>query len=528
MSSTTTAKLSADASDYKSVLNDAANFTGGIAGKIGHHFTGTRFIAHALSTALALDWKEMAGNIGRYIIGFSEDYEKALKEVEKTSKESADSSIAYMHSLLGAEQKYALAIKEREAALERIKKNAPRQTDPEEESYSSKAQRKLSEFLLSTGSATLMLLGNTLKVRHEEIEALQHTAELNKEGVTVSEKDAEIHAHDLEVTKRKLELEKIKRQTGLEQLTDAGKLRQINAEINGVLKEITAGGVDKRQEEDLYVKLQSLEVERAKEVAKIQKSSSLTMSEQHEKLMLEAKGVNRLSEAEHRRYEELKLIVKLRGVEAQIEELLAIPLEKRTTQQKTHLNYLVDQTKEIKKQIELITNPPLPPEPPLIKEIKSYIAEWENFEMKVTGKGRGNKDLSDKELARKIATTRADISQREINLNRQSGVAGSAPFDALLDPQKSNLQQALNEMRLRADVRRNALAFGQDRALQMNSGLSESRFQQILSGASPGDQKRLADAMEKLNRHFDRGVPFVFAPSTGTPQGQITTTIPNG
>lgn len=521
------ARLDADASDYKSVMNDAASFTGGIAAKIGHHFTGTRFIAHALSTALALDWKELAGNIGRFIIGFSEDYERALKEVEKTSKESADAQVAYMHSLLGPEQKYILALKEREAALERIKKNSPRQLEPEEETYGSKAQKALAGALLTSGNNTLIQLGTMLAARHAEIEALKNTAALNKEVQTIAEKDAEIHAHDLEVIKRKLELEKVNRQIGMEQLTDAGKLRQISAEINGVLKEIVERGLEKRNDEDLYVKLQALEIERAKERAKIQKTTTLTMSEEHEKLMLEAKGINRLSVEEHRRYEVLKLIVKERGIEAQIEELLAIPLNKRTEQQKAHLNYLISQTKEIEKQIALITNPPLPPDPPIIKEIKSYIAEWDKFTLAVTGTGRGNKDLSDRELQRKIDNTRADITQRETNLRRQSGVAGSSPFDALLSPQQFQLDLALNEMRLRADVRRNALAFGQDRAFQINPGLTEQRFQQILSGMSPADTTRLANAMEKLSRHFDRGVPFVFNPTTGGPQGQITIP-PNG
>lgn len=520
--STVSAKLSADASDYKSALNDAAEFTGGIAGKIGHHFTGTRFIAHALSTALALDWKEMAANIGREIIGFSEDYEKALKRVEQGSKESADRSIAYMHSLLGAEQKYILALNERDAALARIKKNAPRQTEPIEESYTSKAQKALAVFLFSTGQKSLVNLGNIIAARHEEVKALEHTVALQKEGDTVTENAALIHAHDLEVTKRKLELEKIKRQTGMDQLTDAGKLRQINTEIAAITKEIAAGGDAKRNDEDLYVKLQSLEVERAKEMALIKKASSLTMSEEHEKLLLEAKGVGNLSDAEHRRYEVLKLIVKERGKESEIEGILAIPLKDRTEAQKAHLKVLIQQTKEIEKQIDLIANPPIPTPPPLVETIKSYIDEWDKFTIAVSGKGRGNKDLSDAELKRKIATTRADISQRELSLNRQSGIGPSAPFDALLGPQQTNLQRALDEMRLRSDTRRNALAFGQAQAFQMNPGLTEQRFQQILSGMSPGDTTRLANAMEKLNRHFDRGVPFVFSQATGTQQAIIS------
>lgn len=434
--STTTAKLSADASDYKSVLTDAANFTGGIASKISHHFSGTKFVAHALATALGLDIHAIAEHLARFITGVSKEAEDAYKQIEEISGRVADAQIKQMRANLSLEKQYQLALVERDRIQRRIDSNPGR--SPQDQLRLQKDKLELIEKEAAAEEALTKI--------HEK----KYAEEMKLLGFVdaIKEKDREKEAEE---TRKAIEEDvrwakeniKLTKELADNKKKDAFEQKDLDGQIVETQKDIY----------DLQ--------------AKIKKEGATSNEGLKDGIVL---------------LEKQKL---LRGL--------------------------------IKKEVA-----------ETVQADASNIAAWTGFIVSVTSKGRGNKDLSDKELARKIATTRADISQREINLRGQSGVAGSLPYDSFLDPQKSNLQQALNEMRLREDVRRNALAFGQDRAFQMNSGLSESRFQQILSGASPGDQKRLADAMEKLNRHFDRGVPFVFAPSTGTPQGQITPTIPNG
>lgn len=430
--STTTAKLSADASDYKSVLTDAANFTGGIAGKIGHHFSNTRFLAHALSTALALDIHAIAENVARFITGVTKEAEEQFKQIAEIGAQATDAEIKYQTSKLSLYKQYKLLLGEIES-LEKKRKDNP---------YVTEEQR------LQFEKDRLALVEKQRAADEVKSKLDATNAEKRKKADEEHAKDEKVYSDfDKSEAERKAK-DAIKNKSLTEQLADAKKKDAF--EQKNLDEQIV------ETQKDIY----DLE-------AKIKKEGAKSNEGLKDGIIL---------------LEKQKL---LRGL--------------------------------IKKEVE-----------ETVQADASNIAAWTGFIVSVTSSGRGNKDLSDKELARKIATTREDISQREIALRQQSGVTGSSPYDVLLDPQRSNLEQALNEMQLRSDVRRNALAFGQDRAFQMNNGLSESRFQQILSGASPGDQKRLADAMEKLNRHFDRGVPFVFAPSTGTPQGQITPTIPRG
>lgn len=107
--------------------------------------------------------------------------------------------------------------------------------------------------------------------------------------------------------------------------------------------------------------------------------------------------------------------------------------------------------------------------------------------------GRGDRDLSDRELERKRAELEADVSSRRAGL-AQGGVmvgVGYGDRDALLGPQQLMLNQLNAELELRRTVRRDASVFGQDAAFNMHSGLTERRFSEILQGFDPGAQVNL-------------------------------------
>lgn len=131
-------------------------------------------------------------------------------------------------------------------------------------------------------------------------------------------------------------------------------------------------------------------------------------------------------------------------------------------------------------------------------EVESNIAKWRNLKGVIDSFGRGEADLSDRELARKISNLNKDIAGRQMN-------AQAGGFDFFLEPQKNNLRQALAEQRLRSETRRNVSAFGEDRAFAM-SGLTEQRFADILRGFQDNpESRRTADGIEKLTRLFEHG-----------------------
>lgn len=216
--------------------------------------------------------------------------------------------------------------------------------------------------------------------------------------------------------------------------------------------------------------------------------------------------------------EELK-IIKLQNKEKEIQigltYLLAKPIKEWTQADKERFTALQRQSKEIEHQIDLLTNPKIPDKPPMVVAIEGYIEKWEGFISLVTGKGRGNTELSDRELARKIATTRGDIASRQAALLMQSGVAGSSPYDSFLNPQINNLRQALSEQNFRSKVRRTASAFGEDRAFSIFSGLTEQRFAEIMKTATDSmkQTQTLIDIRDALTRRGIVTVPLSKAPT---------------
>ncbi len=356
-------KLGADTSEFRGQLAQAANASKGAFDKVGesaarsgstidkifggleHKIAGTRHLAGALATAFGLNIEHIAENVSRFILGFSEQYQESLKQTAELSEKVADANIANMRGVLGAEQKYKLALEEREKILKRIANDAPRgvAVDP-----SIQARFKsIPSFLGIPNPFT----DNGKQLAGEV--AANTNVDSQKEQIELAKTQSEINAHDLEIKKQNIELDKIIRGLGMERLTDAGKLRKTNADILGLVKDIANGKLVEANGEDSLSRLHSLEIERLKEKATIVKTIMLSASEQHEFDLLEAKGVERLTLAEKVRYEVLKLEVQAKKNLADIESLLAIPIKERTEVQKTHLSYLLSQVPVIQKKIDL-------------------------------------------------------------------------------------------------------------------------------------------------------------------------------
>jgi len=244
-----------------------------------------------------------------------------------------------------------------------------------------------------------------------------------------------------------------------------------------------------------------------------------SVKENLEMLTLEAKSVAGLTAAESKRLQVLKLIAQQRTNEAEIVSLLTLPATMKVgTEENKRLQYLLSQNDAIRTQIGLITNPPIPDKPPIIKQIESYIDAWDKFVLKVTTSGKGDKELTDAELARKVANIQKDIFARNTANATAAGGAYYNPStqgaDGLLEAQKSNLRQTKAEIDLRRRVRGQVSAFGVGYAFNQNPGISEERFREIIQGIDTSTQGQIATELEKLNKQLSKGVQTVFTGTT--------------
>ncbi len=225
----------------------------------------------------------------------------------------------------------------------------------------------------------------------------------------------------------------------------------------------------------------------------------------HEQLVLEAKlKIGTILPAERERLNVIRLQVKEAGMQREMAMLLEKPLKSWTQQDKERFAVLQQQTKEIEKQIGLITNPPMPANPPIIETIKGYVAAWDAFVVKVTSSGKGDTQLSDRELARKKNNLEQEIFISGVNRINRIGVGNEGGFDPFGTINESNLRSVEAEQLLRATNRRNAVAFGDDRAFAM-SGLSEQRWAAIMRESQDKSEatQELRDLNDNVRTGFD-------------------------
>jgi hypothetical protein len=144
-------------------------------------------------------------------------------------------------------------------------------------------------------------------------------------------------------------------------------------------------------------------------------------------------------------------------------------------------------------------------------EVVAELEKQKALKIDIATIGKGDRELSDRELAKKAANLRADVAAREAAQTLQGGVfTGATTNDSLLNPQRANLARVMEEMALRDQVRRQARFFGEDKAFQ-NFGGSEQRFNDILQGVSESQElaRKTADGIQELNNRLKAGIPVV-------------------
>jgi hypothetical protein len=251
------------------------------------------------------------------------------------------------------------------------------------------------------------------------------------------------------------------------------------------------------------------------------------VKENREMLVLEAKAITGLTTEEKKRLEILKLQAKQKGINAEIDALL---LKKTqwglTPAEQKRLNILIKQTGEIESQISAVDKVADATKKiaPAVEEAKTandsfvdsmdalfnktddVVKKWKEFQA-ITTTGRGDKDLTDAELERKINQIEQDIFRRQANN------AGEPDF--FLNPQRNNLRQSRAELDLRRRVRSQASFFGEEFAFQQNPGISESRLMELLQGIDTSAQGRIADNLDDLNKLLKQGVQTVIFGTEG-------------
>lgn len=224
-----------------------------------------------------------------------------------------------------------------------------------------------------------------------------------------------------------------------------------------------------------------------------------------ELLTLTAKATQGLTQEEADRLEVLKLIVKQKSIEAEITTLLS--LNDRTPEEEARLQVLIRENNVIKDQVANVGK---------VKDavaeiapvIEGNIEKWRNFQKAITATGRGDKELSDRELARKISAIQQDIFQRSLN-----GGGADIGSNILLEAQRGNLAQTQSEINFRRDVRQRASTLGEDAAFKQFPGLTEQRFREILQGIDTSSTGKLATAIDKLNQRLDAPLLATLKPS---------------
>lgn len=441
------ATIGADVGPLQQAGTQAAATAGNIAQQMEKQFAMQK-VGTALATALGLNLQNMAEQVARFFTGVSEAEEKALKELEKLSTEVADRQVAAMRERLSDEQKLQLVMQERAALEERIADNTGR-----------------------TSEQQVQLQRDKLALLDKEKESTQLIDKIARES-EAARKQAAQEREDLERKIRAAAEEWDRKQA------------QLDAERRKVTQERYDREIKLAEDRVAYVE-QNLEL-----------------------LKLEAKAASGLTQSERERLELLRLIGKQEAINYEIKSLLS--LEKRTPEEERNLQFLLKQVAQLEVQIgqkrELTqqTREQAKAENLVGTAIDSNIAKWREFSGLIRSTGRGDKDLSDRELARKRDTIEADLFER--GLRSQAG-----GFDFFLEPQRNNLRQVNEELAFRERIRREVAAFGEDFVFRNNSGLTEQGLRDILQGVTEQQQieRETRDGIRQLNERLRAGIPVI-------------------
>lgn len=543
-------RVGADNSAYRSVMNQSER----VAEETGNRIMkklDIRAGVIAVAAAIGFSVEKIYDGLARLATGVSADTEEAFKKMEEAAKSSTDAQLQAMHGLLDAEQQYLLALRNREAALKRIGDNAPR-GDGEAPSFAFRARAAIGGFLAahSDPNSAAGVIARRLQQTNAEVEALKHKAALDAEAQEVAQNEVVIHQHDLVVQERRVALDKASYGYGMASLTSAGRLRVVNSEIADIQAEIAAGGEAKRKDEQLGARLQDLELARLKEMDALTNARTLSLEQQKEVWLLQAKGSERLTENEGIRLALLKQEEKQLENNGKIEDLLAIPASKRTEAEKETLRYLVLHSVELKKEADIIAatagraatlfglqsgtlvlvKDQLGNEKAIsaekVRQLEAVNAQNEmqgkmnlllNDTIILMGKAYGTSrnptsiaDASDAALEAMIKKNMAEISDIEANKGR--GLTAGADAATGYLPQgivQARLQTDINRAQYQLDLRRNLRSdvqqLGVDGA-RARFGGDPLQFDALISQVV-GVQSQIATGLSNLNQQLTKGLP---------------------
>lgn len=413
-------RLSADNSEYRSVMNQTIDVTDKGAKAILKKLD-LRAGVGAIAAAIGFNLQSIAEGIGRLVTGVSKEEEEALRQLATLSDQVASRSIAASRAKLSAEQQYQLALQDQARLQASIDGNRGRTAEQQVQL----AKDKLA-LLDAEASANSLLL----KIEQERTTL---AAQRTREDQLI--RDATLKAN------REIAEEKLKFERDIAEATKHGLEKSVALD-----EQLWRQRIDRLPTEE---KINALERER-RELLEVQKTT--------------VKGSNDFKE----------LQLKLGSLDNEIA--------------RERLD-LAERTASAEKQV----------------------TEEKRNQVEIGNIGRGDTRLSDRELERKIQQLQSDVGARSSAVFQGGlGKAGAgANYDPLLGVQQSYLQQAIGEADLRAKVRRDVSTFGESRAFAMNSGLTETRFKEIVSGLSDGE--KTVRALDDLRIKQEKGLQAIAA-----------------
>lgn len=455
-------KLGIQTGDLKAALADAnasiktfgqkgANDANSFFTQVSKKMTDMKALGTAVGTALGLNLQSIAENLARFVTGISKQEEEAFQKLDQVSTQVADAAIKNMRANLTEEQKYQLALTERDRLLKQI---------AETTGTTGEAQLKAAEKNLEL-QQQLSIIGDYERKQNEAHEKQEN--DFLKDRIAQNEDIYEKEVDSMALNERIASLKG----------TIAATERMLaDATIDAVAKEGFSNNLIAQRKLLLDAELD------------LRKKTTLSEDESHEYLLLQAKQIaGIITPAERERFQLLQLQTKELKVQAQIEEILAIPPEERTQAEKDRLKALILQDSELQKQIAdtqaLITGSDQLAD--AAAKVTDQLTQQVKLKERLVYLGQSdasaNQQLTDAQLQEKIA----NLNQEIFNLQAQSTPGNQYTTDLLLSRTRGLLYQAQDEANTRTFFRADVAAVGEKAALGSVSAFDQDRYQFYLT-----------------------------------------------
>lgn len=444
-------RLTGDSSNFRTTMEEAATAFGNTTEKLEHHLLGTRAIASAIGTSLGLHFGEIAQNVARLVLGFSEEEEKALKEIGKIGEETANV--------------YEETYKKRRTAAEEIKQ-------------------------LSIEQARLYQHLNELQSDHYVSEWVENSVEVITKRKKTAEEEVDIAntLHKLSLNDRDLRVAAL--QVQKDQTEEVKKTAEEDAKAATALEKQT------KQNTKVSEEYQNLLEKGVKENLRF--------------LELQAKGRDRLTDSEAKEIKILEQGYNIRQNQAEIEKALKVPLDERTDKQKEHLRLLEVQKVQLAAQLGIIssivvanTDNATAAAQVTDEYEKQLEAQRKLAAITISNKsdGRDNTQLTDAELQEKLSNLKSQVAN---TLASQGG--NDWLKQILISTLSGQAAQAQNELTTRFQFRTNVAGFGKDVALSGVSAFEQQRFQGYIT--TPDATAKISGGIDQLNQRLENSGLF--------------------